>query len=237
MTGLFSCALAAQENVAADSRSEAIRLSRTGGMVREANTGPSILVLDLQGRVLPQGVLQQLTREMEDGLRLPLTFATKKPAPLEKTLDGVFVDKSVAFVVAVVSEPGKPSLLVAPESRWVAVNVAQLKAGTADGDTLILRVRKELWRALGYLMGAGNSITEHCLLKPVFDLDGLDAIKMQVLSPEPMNQMHQSASALGVRSIRVATYRTACLQGWAPTPTNDYQRAIWDEIKAKAEAK
>jgi len=32
-----------------------------------------------------------------------------------------------------------------------------------------------------------------------------------------------------------ATYRRACHLGWAPPPTNDVQRAIWEKIKAEKE--
>ena len=30
----------------------------------------------------------------------------------------------------------------------------------------------------------------------------------------------------------VATYKRACREGWAPTPTNDVQRAIWEKVHA-----
>ena len=32
-----------------------------------------------------------------------------------------------------------------------------------------------------------------------------------------------------------ATYLRACHLGWAPPPTNDVQRAIWEKIKAEKE--
>ena len=38
--------------------------------------------------------------------------------------------------------------------------------------------------------------------------------------------------ALGVVPAETATYRQACREGWAPAPTNDVQRAIWDRYRA-----
>ena len=46
-------------------------------------------------------------------------------------------------------------------------------------------------------------------------------------------QVEASAGKLGLGKIRTATYRAACMQGWAPVPTNDTQRAVWDEIRGK----
>ena len=36
----------------------------------------------------------------------------------------------------------------------------------------------------------------------------------------------------GVTPLRIATYRQACREGWAPAPTNDVQKAIWDKVHA-----
>ena len=38
--------------------------------------------------------------------------------------------------------------------------------------------------------------------------------------------------AYGVTPGNIETYETACCQGWAPTPTNDLQKAIWDKVHA-----
>ena len=35
---------------------------------------------------------------------------------------------------------------------------------------------------------------------------------------------------LGVRPAIYDTYDRACQEGWAPAPTNDVQKAIWDEV-------
>ena len=28
----------------------------------------------------------------------------------------------------------------------------------------------------------------------------------------------------------VSTYKKACEEGWAPNPTNEFQKAIWDKV-------
>ena len=37
-------------------------------------------------------------------------------------------------------------------------------------------------------------------------------------------------AAHGVTPLVTAHYRQACKQGWAPAPTNEYQKAIWDQV-------
>ena len=39
----------------------------------------------------------------------------------------------------------------------------------------------------------------------------------------------------GFSSATVATYRTACREGWAPPPTNQFQRAIWERALSDKE--
>jgi hypothetical protein len=35
---------------------------------------------------------------------------------------------------------------------------------------------------------------------------------------------------LGVKPAHIRTYKQACKEGWAPAPTNEYQKAIWDKV-------
>ena len=37
---------------------------------------------------------------------------------------------------------------------------------------------------------------------------------------------------LGVTPAYQRTYKQACIEGWAPNPTNEYQKAIWDRVHA-----
>ena len=38
---------------------------------------------------------------------------------------------------------------------------------------------------------------------------------------------------MGFAPYRRTTYKRACKEGWAPAPTNDFQRAVWEKIKAE----
>ena len=47
-----------------------------------------------------------------------------------------------------------------------------------------------------------------------------------------MAKMQKMWNRFGVSKERRVPYRVACQQGWAPAPTNDYQKAVWEEVHA-----
>ena len=47
-----------------------------------------------------------------------------------------------------------------------------------------------------------------------------------------INYWQRRLKALGITKKISATYLDACEQGWAPAPTNEYQKAIWDKVHA-----
>ena len=42
----------------------------------------------------------------------------------------------------------------------------------------------------------------------------------------------QAQATQGVTVRATTNYKTACREGWAPAPTNDVQKAIWDKVHA-----
>ena len=52
-------------------------------------------------------------------------------------------------------------------------------------------------------------------------------------SVEPLPKVSGAARALGIIPCRRLIYEDACREGWAPAPTNDYQKAIWESVKAE----
>jgi hypothetical protein len=61
----------------------------------------------------------------------------------------------------------------------------------------------------------------------------LDEINGLALNAETLTRVHQVAIKYGVTPAKMATYKKACEEGWAPMPTNQYQKAVWEEIQNK----
>ena len=68
----------------------------------------------------------------------------------------------------------------------------------------------------GNMMGIAK-IEDLDLVEPFLPMDKLQAIVKHLESR-------------GVTPTIIAHYRQACQQGWAPAPTNEYQKAIWDKV-------
>lgn len=207
-------------------------LARTGGMLQVPNAGPSIRFLNTQTRVSSAAIVE-VPDQINKILRLSTTLQDCPSAEPVTEAQKALADKNTVAVVVLADTPGYPSLLVAPENRWALVNVAALSGDGVSGAVLAERVQKETWRAFGYLMGAANSTFEHCLLKPVFAPADLDALKMKSLCPEPFSKIMFQAMKLGMKPAKMVSYRKAVEEGWAPAPKNDFQRAIWAELKGK----
>jgi hypothetical protein len=45
-----------------------------------------------------------------------------------------------------------------------------------------------------------------------------------------MARMQKMWKRFGVKKERRIPYRVACQEGWAAQPTNDYQKAVWEQV-------
>ena len=122
---------------------------------------------------------------------------------------------------------------VYPEAFCAVVNVKALAADGASKEVVAERLRKELIRAALFVLGSGYSPSP-CLARPVSNLEELDRLNVPILSPETMTHL-KAMPKLGIHEIRFATYYQACREGWAPAPTNDVQKTIWEQVKADKE--
>ncbi len=79
--------------------------------------------------------------------------------------------------------------------------------------------------------GADAAETQARLWKALFSVLAAD---MNVGSQESYLLARRALEARGMTEIKRATYRRAVQEGWAPAPTNEFQRAIFEAAKAAA---
>ena len=128
----------------------------------------------------------------------------------------------------VVDDPKLPMSLIAPESRWAIVNAATLKSEKTQ--FYDARIRKETVRTLVALLGGCNSTYPDALTGCVTKADDLDRIADTRLQLEIEQRLPSYMEKLGITPYVLTSYRKACQEGWAPQPTNEVQKAIWDQI-------
>ena len=135
--------------------------------------------------------------------------------------------------VAIVDADSLPALLLAPEEGWAVVNVAALSKGNPPADVLASRVRKELLRGFALAGGCAFMSRSQIVLRGgIRSPRDLDSIQEDSYGVEALMTLERMLPYYGVMPWKQATYKKACREGWAPAPTNEYQKAIWDKVHA-----
>ena len=130
----------------------------------------------------------------------------------------------------VIDNDKEPMSLIAPEARWAMVNVGKL---TCDKKQFFhARVKKEVCRATAQLFGAFSNKYESNVLGGVFSAEDLDQIIEPRIPMEYRSRFEKYIPQMGFETYKVVPYSKAVQQGWAPAPTNDVQKAIWDKTHA-----
>lgn len=135
-------------------------------------------------------------------------------------------------LVAFYADPKAPIMTAAPEDSWAAINVPKIYEGlTTDGAKkkfAAQRLRKEALRAFAYACGCGGSGFPGNVLatSTVKDLDYVD----EIIPFDALQNMKKIMVGRGLTLRRKTTYRKACREGWAHSPTNDIEKAIWDKV-------
>lgn len=203
-----------------------VRQKTTGGyLVKEGSQKGRIAFFNCQKAVSENALVKtatDLTRTFG------LNFQVQSNPPI--TALGDFVStlkaKSADFGVFVVDDANSPCTLgVYPEQRFAVLNV------NAIGNKPE-RTQMELVRAFVMLCGGLSSSEIGSILYPVSTPIDLDTIKEMSLPYDAVNRMMPYLQTFGVTPIYRRSYKTACQEGWAPAPTNDNQKAIWEKVHA-----
>lgn len=125
-----------------------------------------------------------------------------------------------------------PLMTVAPEANVAVINVRELVAGNPKSILIENRLVREAMRAFAFSLGAGYSTYEAGVMQPIASAEDLDRFSANFMPPDSANAALQNGMKIGFRPFRRTTYKRACKEGWAPPPTNDFQRAVWDSVHA-----
>ncbi|MGN0889805.1 MAG: hypothetical protein ACI4UY_13105 [Kiritimatiellia bacterium] len=213
------------------------QMEKFGGFVQREYTGNFCYMVNAQSRAGDEIFIWAIS-QMKQVLSLPIlldkipeddvhTFSLVEKSFKTKTKPGA--------IITIVDIPSQPTLLVANEDGWAQINVAPLAKDNPSKEIFEKRVKKEVWRGFTYLFGGGNSRLDMCLMRPITSLADLDARPSVVPTPEPFNNIMEGARARGITPVRRSTYKRACIEGWAPAPTNDFQKAILEKVRSEKE--
>ena len=207
-------------------------LKKTGGFVDVAAVGVSVVVVDTREK--PGAAADQFKEVFErlskTNVKVEKVARNANEKPHAKALAALKANNA-AYVILIAESSDCPGLCVMPEERIAIIN-AKRYLGGKDPLAPETRLIKEVWRALGFVGGVGYAPYQNDVLQPVYNLRELDALVYQVMQPMNFQKMYAQMAKFGVKRARHIPYKLAVMEGWAPQPTNEYQKAIWDEVRA-----
>ena len=140
------------------------------------------------------------------------------------------LDAQIAVFVVESSEY-ENMILAAPDNGWAIVNATAIKKGATNSTFERARMRKAVMRAYLFAAGASYSRYPGALMSPITNAADLD----KLTDTPPVDVLARCKDTLDMRGIKPlysAFYRKAVQEGWAPAPTNDMQKAIWNKVHA-----
>ena len=205
---------------------------KSGGLVSKEGTGKGSLKIITSIPEVDSSLMTNVLAKAHRVLKIDISIVNGEAVTIETAKESLKKHNAQAGVF-VVKNPSLPRLMIAPEEGWGIVNVTKCSDAENDNTTNVAaRVRKEILRALALASGAGNSGN---VMQPVVDLKSLDEIMVEALPLQARNAMLSHLSKLGIEPVYETSYFKACKEGWAPVPTNDVQKAIWEQVKAEKE--
>ena len=210
-------------------------MEKHGGFVTVKGTpSGSIVVLNAQNRVAVENfdITKYTVCKWLDGL----VTVKEGDAATVANADALKKQLKADFAVFIVDDPALPPSLVAVEAKWAILNVGALAVGNANEEIVRIRAKNEFSRVFAMLCGGFCSQYPAPLMNMVTEISDLD----KCLADPPGDvgtRMKGYLERNGVQAERKMLYRKAVLEGWAPAPTNEFQKAVWEQVKAEQNEK
>ena len=226
---------AASAAVTARERAQMRKAAKFGGILQRPNANPGkFAFVNAQSRVAESNLLETvmfLRRMTHANIVLEggraVTAATAGTARKEAKAD---------VAVFLVDDKVMPDMmLISPEGKWGMVNIAALIVDGAAQPFAVARLNKEMVRAFAYVAGGCGSEFKGNLMDHIQRPDQLDSYTEARPPMDVLAKVSHRLPQLGVTPQRITTYQQACKEGWAPAPTNDVQKAIWEKVRADKE--
>lgn len=179
---------------------------------------------------LEDAAFQKVVKRLAEDFNIDVRLVPGE-APELRAVPTRLAELKAKGAIWIVNDPMLPIVLAACENGWAFLNVAPILADAPANDKIEGRVTRIANRLFAYIHGACDStLMPQCVMKNAHGMDGIDALICKDYSPEAFSKVSGFLAGAGYRQARRGTYYDACEEGWAPPPTNDVQKAIWDKV-------
>ena len=203
---------------------------KVGGFITIESKG-KILVLDCQNTFNIDSITNSIYLAKKN-LKVP--FEIYKAAFSVENAKKEITSKKGTAGIFIVDVEALPLSLISLEETWGMINIAKLRKGSS-GEILTKRAAKEFNRVLAVIFGGGLSTQKSSIMRPVTDVTDLDKIINVWIPFDTLSAIYNALPEYGLTHAKRIPYIKACKEGWAPAPTNEFQKAIWEQVKADKE--
>lgn len=202
-------------NIDKAARIEAI-MKKTGGFLVRKSDGV-LSFINAQTKISHEEIQKRVDK---------IQFVLKYPCELKKGSwkFGDAKPEGSKIAIFIVDDASLPMSLVAVESGWGIINTSTLANNT--------QFSKQLTRVFCLTAGGANSPVKTSPMQTVVKSSDLNQLLTDGFTFDMASSINENLQALGMYPMRKVTYVKACQEGWAPAPTNQYQKAIWDKVRA-----
>jgi len=206
-------------------------LKRTGGKIARPNTQKGKIVFFNAQKQLPLETLRSGIDDFVNSYKFKIEFVEISTFTLDSASDEM--KKAGAQIAVFLSDSCNVpvTFLTAPEQHWAVINVKNVTSGAKNQTFAAARIRKEMMRAFLCAAGAMDSQYDGSMMSPISSANDLD----KVIEDPPVDALMRAMKTMkfvGVTPLELTTYKQACQEGWAPAPTNEIQKAVWDKVNA-----
>lgn len=141
-------------------------------------------------------------------------------------------DSTVAILL--VADEILPMSLVAIEEHWALINVSKVADNATKDAAKEFRLHKEISRVTKALFSAVNPNKGAVAATTGRELE---LITSDPIDANSLVTIARGLPSYGLVAPRTVPYHRAIHEGWAPAPTNEAQRVIWERAKAEQSEK
>ena len=205
------------------------RITRMGGMIEHPGSG-EVRLFDWQDAVPESSVKEMFMLSSSCPIKVPFKHVREQAKFSVTDVPAVMSGAGVKAAVFIVDDQKLPMTLCAMEANWGVVNIAPLKSDSPKPQLLFQRLNKLFTRVVTVVFGGTHQPVSFSALQSVTSLKELDEMGAYAIAPMCLTMMSDHFPKIGVTFPYMTTYKKACREGWAPPPTNDVQKAIWEKV-------
>ena len=196
-------------------------MRRFGGRIRQPNSERGRIVFVNAQDLVEASVLAKFVEDYRARYRYTMEVTDKDCKSGKGTI-----------VIRIENTDREERIVLAPENFWVSVNVRALAADNPPKAILKNRFEQELKRAFAFVCCGTCGDNAGGICGVVNGLSDIDAIGVKLYTPDVEIRIANNMPFAGLEPYRVCKYSEAVQEGWAPAPTNEFQKAIWDKVHA-----